>query len=122
MFKSIEELRIQRKLVQKHLDWLDEQIENLTKARVSNEINLDDTHQEIAKNSHLHREKTEEEAIDKTNLVENALNELPNLEKEAAHYSNTSNIKNAKFGCLAFFVFITLLFLFLLFGLPYLLD
>lgn len=121
MFESIEELRIQRKLVQKHLDWLDEQIEHLKKARNNNGTSLEDTHQEIVKDSGLHREKPEG-AIDETDFIENALDELPSLEKEAAHYNTTSSVKNAKFGCMAFFVFITLLFLFLLFVLPYLLD
>ena len=122
MFKSLEELRIQRELVKKHLDWLDKQIEqfeNSTPAcesNAKNDISGSSLNQESKDHEHLKRTNTSEFSTTETKAIANEEDETTLLLHE------TSNIKQAKFGCIMFFAFITLFFLFLLFILPYMIK
>lgn len=117
--KLLNELRAQRKLVQKHLDWLDQKIAALKKKGGQ-------------------KNKAPDEALPKapTDLAEKILapekgNDAPRPAEEdealdevfSRYKAPTANeLQRAKIGCLVLFILSTLLFLFLSFGLPYLMN
>jgi hypothetical protein len=124
MSEPLEELRAQRALIQKHLDWLDAQI------AVAEGSSAEWTHS-----------RTEQPAA--TAPAFSAADRAPtgsvppvaetpkatdtpavpyfDIDKDA-HSSTTSDIRKAQVGCLIFFAIGVLGFLFLLFGLPNLVD
>lgn len=105
MPESLKELRAQRELIQKHLNWLDAQISNAQK-------NHDDSSSVELAHTHVKAADKPIAATDAQHAVEETLIE----------YSGGSDIRRVKIGCIVFFAALTLLFLFLLFVLPYLLD
>ena len=118
MSKSLEELRAQRELIQTHLNWLDEQIKDAE--------NTGDGHDESTQAEHpsevLTRIKVHApDNINNSDVPTPAENVHHEIEEHLMAYSGSSDIRRVKAGCLIFFAVISLLFLFLLFGLPYLL-
>ena len=108
MPESLKELRAQRELIQKHLNWLDAQISNAQSAQKNHD---DSSPVELA--------HTNVKATDKPIAATDAQHEV---EETLIEYSGGSDIRRVKIGCIVFFAALTLLFLFLLFVLPYLLD
>ena len=119
MYKLIEELRAQRTLIKKHLDWLDLQI----KQSESNHADSSsaDTVEKVSVKSFPDGLKDQkfERKFASSNSTEEA-----NIPIEANFTKSTSanDIKRLQIGCFTLFATATLLFLFILFGLPYLLD
>ena len=117
--KRLEELRAQRELIRKHLLWLDRNIAELESG--------DPPKLETPDKGSVNRPN---DGSDKSGgSDETAEAPSPHLEDEALdetfgrYKAPTANdIQRAKIGCLVLFVLATLLFLFLLFGLPYLLK
>ena len=119
MSKSIEELSAQRKLIQQHLDWLDAQIQ---------QANADETVRyqtgEAAKISSakpVPKNSRNQESMETTVPYSN-VNTYDPIEAGLMKSSNASEIHRAQIGCFVIFTAVTLLFLFVLFVLPYLLD
>ena len=113
----LEELRLQRELIRKHLAWLDQKIDTLENKKP--EV----TTQELATDSNIPDFPADTvEAPHESEMPGQPQEE----EDEAELYtykSDTGNeIRRAKIGCLLLATLGSLLFLFLLFGLPYLLD
>ncbi len=115
MDKRLEELRKQRDLIQQHLDWIDRQLAQAdnrtsTEAPQSNEPQDTEPLTPETKNS---GEAPPESSSETAHIdVE--------LERMAPPLHN--DVFKAKIGCLALFILGVGGFLFLLFGLPYLLD
>jgi len=122
--KLLAELRAQRELIRKHLKWLDQQIGDIPTDTDGSDDNAVDG-----------KEPTRDtpEATDATE----ALGVAPKVEAEAAeHEANDEaehwfssykapsgdDVLKAKTGCFVLFALGTLFFLFLLFGLPYLMN
>ena len=120
MLDSLEELRVQRKLIQKHLDWLDAQIDQAA--------SVDRTCDSTVKKEPFENAQTQEfeegELLKKNTDISNSCTLDGKIASsgngEAILSSETLDTKQIRFGCIAFFAMITLLFLFLLFVLPYL--
>ncbi|MGB0743688.1 MAG: hypothetical protein ACPGSB_04095 [Opitutales bacterium] len=117
--KLLKELRAQRELQQAHLEWLDQKITALEGESSQNPF-------AYAEASPKSEEPPPEESAPIVAPVEIEPDKLPGEELERVlkqhHSASGDPILQAKIGCLAIFAFGTLLFLFLLFGLPYLLD
>ncbi len=119
MSNKLGELYAQRKLIQKHLNWLDAQIKD-----------AEDTGNDYSQSPQA--EQTDEKPVQISEHVSNSTAELNKLapaesthdeiEEQLMEYSGSLDIQRIKAGCLIFFAAISLIFLFLLFGLPYLLD
>jgi len=103
---SLEELKQQRALIRKHLDWLDAKIKGL-----EDQASTKETDAAEAPDGGLptRQPETEDSA---------ASAPLPEDLSSPAH--TQGDLRRAKIGCLALFIIATALFLFLLFGLPYL--
>jgi len=125
MSEQLKDLRAQRDLIIRHLTWLDTQIANAEGSVDQSEISTD--HTPIAQSATVATSTIE------TPAVVTALNGMPKMPIGAAvpasainderHLtSGTSDIRRAQIGCFLFFIGGILLFLFFLFGLPYLID
>lgn len=121
MSQSIEELHAQRKLIQKHLDWLDQQIREAEAKGSVSRLDVSDKRPETSVPETV---AVDPQRIERAGDAESDLTETDygTIDERLMESSNVSEIKQAQVGCLIFFAAITLLFLFLLFGLPYLLD
>ena len=120
--KLLEELRAQRELIRKHLDWIEQKIaeqEGSEKPDDQSSVGCPQPPSGQAPDS------------DETELVPPQTEDEPNTdgendEEEQAlqtyRPASGNDVTRAKIGCLVLFVLSTALFLFLLFGLPYLLD
>ena len=106
MSESLKELRTQRALIQKHVDWLDAKIKQIECVEPSS------IQESAPKNIAATTSQTE--------VPQRIPNEA--FEEPLLTSYGISEVRHAKIGCFVFFAVITLLFLFLLFGLPYLLD
>ena len=111
----IEQLRAQRAHIQKHLDWIDRKL-----AEAEGDEQPTAAQSKRTPVSSTPAPKPTAPAKPPINPPV-ALTTEPDSE-EFATAPIQGDIKKAKIGCLLFFVFATGLFLFLLFGLPYLLD
>ncbi|MGJ8640644.1 MAG: hypothetical protein ACSHYA_14740 [Opitutaceae bacterium] len=115
MDTRLEELRAQRALIKNHLDWIDRQ---LAEAEGSTDAPTDDPIPISAPDLPPKAEplSTPETSINKTEIDDEAI--------DLKHYASPikNDIRTANIGCIALFVIGSGLFLFLLFGLPYLLD
>ena len=100
MDRSLEGLRAQRELIKTHLDWLDQQIAECAESPHS-------TPAEKASEPSKHAEESSEPALTADDILKQ---------------SPAGSVKSAQRGCLIIAVIATALFLFGLFGLPYLLD
>jgi len=114
MDKSIEELRAQRAIIQQHLDWMDRQI-----AAAESTPAESDTPQPVTppekEPAPAVPTPTQEPTID-TNS-----DEIIDPE-QILRAPQPMDIAKAKIGCFVIFAVATFLFLFLLFGLPFLMD
>lgn len=123
MSEPLDELRAQRLLIQKHLSWLDQQI-RLAEDNQAEHPCCATTSASIETTSDKEfpsKHDSSEQLLARSDVTQA---ELTN-EYSAHHYvgSGTSKqLRDAKIGCLAIFIILTALFLFLLFGLPYLLH
>jgi hypothetical protein len=112
----LEELRTQRELIQKHLAWLDQKIAKLESDEPKSDAPAADD-----------ASKTQDTSPDDSKAT-HATNPPIAIEEEAevafGRYKAPAGdqVLRAKIGCLILFILGTLLFLFLLFGLPYLMD
>ena len=125
MSEPLEELRAQRAQIKKHLDWLDAQI--ATAADQQSQQPRKTVPQSPATIEHATGNQLPAASpVTSTTVIEPKASTAPNastFDIDESHIaSSASALKKAQFGCLAFFIGITLLFLFLLFGLPYLMD
>lgn len=113
MASLLEELKQQREQIKKHLEWLDRKIAELSKGDVN----------ESAENSAV---PLPPENDPETKPLEEAKNKSSSFEPDpdAPTYkeSTQGELRRGQFGCLALFILSCALFLFLLFGLPYLLP
>jgi hypothetical protein len=135
MNKLLEELRAQRALIQKHLAWLDEQIAKLeptspneaeqTEATVDTQEQAPEKMQNPLESkpaaSVLAGSDSKTEGEPSPSLADDDANRSQQLLQDYKPASG-NDIMRAKIGCFALFILGTGLFLFLLFGLPYLLD
>ena len=103
---SLEELKQQRALIRKHLDWLEAKIKGLEEQASTKDTDAAEAPGEAMP---TRPPKTENTA---------ASTPLPEELSSPAH--TQGDLRRAKIGCLALFIIATALFLFLLFGLPYL--
>ena len=110
MLRSLKELRVQRELVQKHLDWLDAQIEEFE--------DLNRTRKSTTE-SYPHCRPLNQEKANASDFIASDTGAIAGEENSTKLFSETSDVKRARIGCIAFFIIITTLFLFLLFVLPY---
>jgi hypothetical protein len=118
MSEPLEELRAQRALIQKHLDWLDAQIKSAEGLVDQPTPSTDQPVVEAAVGAPPTRTQiiiTEEDAP-------TSIETLGGFDEERHLATSTSDVKRAQIGCFLIFVVGILLFLFLLFGLPYLMD
>lgn len=116
MSKPLEELRAQRALIKQHLYWLDDQIETAERtARGSEPTGM------AANNPNQSAATTQRQSALASEAVAPEASTY-GIDENAPLTPGTSDIMRAKIGCLAIFGFATFLFLFLLFGLPYLID
>jgi hypothetical protein len=124
MSEPLEELRAQRELIQKHLDWLDEQIANTQASVVADDrppptefrAELETASDETSASNPILPESTPPSA--------QSISPPPAIDSlfEAELKTGMSDVRRAQLGCFLFFTGGILLFLFLLFGLPYLVD
>lgn len=119
MSREIEELRAQRELVQRHLNWLDAQISDAE--GIGSDNNTSNLAEDVSKTSALAKDAPEQ-GIGKPVVLDIPTNPDSKIESLFMESSSISDVKNAKIGCFIIFAVATLLFLFLLFGLPYLMD
>jgi len=122
---SLEELKRQREQIQKHLEWLDAKIAELApneaeapKAEVTAEVLPS-----LPEGAELFTPPTPDESVEVA--TEELKPSIPMVEPDpgAPTYKakTQSEVMRAKAGCFVLFILGTALFLFLLFGLPYLL-
>jgi hypothetical protein len=116
--KRLEELRTQRELIRKHLQWLDAQIDDLTAEKKSPDESK--TH-DLDQVREVPTDKIQSAEPPKPSEHDKAGDELP-LDETLAGYQApaTSDLTKIKVGCLVLLILSVLGFLFLLFGLPYL--
>ena len=125
MSEQLKELRAQRDLIKRHLIWLDTQITNAEGSVGQVEISA---HQTSIARSASAATPTVEPSAAVTPL--NGAPKVPigpagtasEIDDERHFTSGTSDIRRAQVGCFLFFVGGILLFLFFLFGLPYVID
>lgn len=122
MSEPLEELRAQRDLIQQHLNWLDAQIAS---AEGSSDQTTPPTNQAATEAAAASAIKTPTVTVPaKIAPQEPTPSVAPALEfDEERHLSSgTSDVRRAQIGCFLIFAGGVLAFLFLLFGLPYLVD
>jgi hypothetical protein len=131
--KWLEELRAQRELLQKHLEWLDAKIAE-QEEEGSGKVATGAPGPVVARNpeggGHNHTPSSDEATKAEPLITTEIEESIPALSDEDDPYGKYhiykpptgDDVLRAKIGCLALFVLSTTLFLFLLFGLPYLLD
>ncbi|WPJ94834.1 hypothetical protein SH580_15485 [Coraliomargarita algicola] len=125
---TLEELKQQREQLQKHLDWLNAKIAELsptTEGEPSPEPSKKQS-PPPASSPPPATTSTQSEPTTEPTTEPRQPNDAelapPALDIESSYKPKTqSEIQRAKIGCLLIFAFATALFLFLLFGLPYLL-
>ncbi|MFO8026291.1 MAG: hypothetical protein R6U56_01335 [Opitutales bacterium] len=114
----LDELRLQRELIRKHLAWLDEKIAK----QESDEPKNATSEVDAAAPKPESPAEAKSEAVTLPKKPDSEQKEAP--EEAFASYKAPAGdeVLRAKIGCLILFTLGTLLFLFLLFGLPYLID
>lgn len=119
MSQSIDELRAQRALIQQHLDWLDAQIKcvapttQIMPTSIDQPLGADHTAVVTAVTSPL-------ETVEAGQTMQ--IEPSEEVHARCRSKTNSSDLKRLQLGCITCFVITALLFLFLLFGLPYLID
>lgn len=120
MSKSLEKLRAQRKLIQQHLEWLDEQIKDAEALGCAG----DDAHLLVkpSGDTPVSANQYTPQTTGKSSAPSSTMTTNDAIEEPFIQYSSGTDIQRVKTGCIIFFAAITLLFLFFLFVFPYLLD
>lgn len=121
--KLLAELRAQRELIRKHLEWLDQQIgDRQTDARESAGHTEDD--KKLTPDTPHSTEAPVVDIAQEIKLEEPGNKADDEAENWFSSYKAPSgdDILKAKIGCFVLFALGSLLFLFLLFGLPYLMN
>lgn len=126
MDESIEELRAQRESIKKHLEWLDRKLADAeagSSPKPSAVKPLEAAKEESQKTPNTPADEPTP-SDDKSELEIEAKSSppLPEPDPEQLVAPVQSDIKRATTGCIIFFVLASALFIFLLFGLPYLMD
>jgi hypothetical protein len=116
MPKPLEELHAQRALVKQHLEWLDRQIKAATHTTSGTACTDSAESRPNQPAATTQPQPSPASAAVATETPIDAIKDEPPLA------AATSDLVRAKIGCLAIFGFATTLFLFFLFGLPYLID
>lgn len=111
---SLEELKRQREQIQQHLEWLDAKITELDHPKTSPEPKPEKAEVGAPNEAAETPPKTEYPSA-------SAPAHLPDIEAPTYKAKTQGEVRRAKIGCFVLFILSTLLFLFLLFGLPYLL-
>lgn len=122
MPKPLEELRAQRDLIQKHLNWLDAQIASAEGS--ANQPTASSNQPTITKPAATPPKEETAKAPAAIAPKGSTNPTVPALEFDEEHHlaSSTSDVRRAQIGCFLIFAGGVLTFLFLLFGLPYLVD
>lgn len=124
---SLEELRRQREQIQRHLDWFDAKIaahasDQPTTSRDPEspvQAKAPDTTEAAPQTSELPAPAEASAAFQRS---DSSLNDDRSESDQPEFKAKTAQeLKRAQIGCIALFILATTLFLFLLFGLPYLL-
>ena len=117
---SLEELKRQRDQIQKHLDWLDAKIAELAPQAEEKAPALEVP---TPPKAEAPAEEVDEATPDELPFHRDESVPVVALEMTPSSYQakTQSELMRAKVGCLVLFILSTALFLFLLFGLPYLL-
>ncbi|MGJ8649741.1 MAG: hypothetical protein ACSHX4_05235 [Opitutaceae bacterium] len=123
MDQSLEELRAQRELIRKHLEWIDRQLAAAETGKPSEPTSETTSPSEAPETPKASPVKTAPpaEATEGTAAPEGS-KVFVNDDPERLHAPAPVDLTRAKIGCLALFFLSSFLFLFLLFGLPYLMD
>lgn len=119
MDQSLEELRAQRELIRKHLEWIDRQLAAAETDKPNAPTSETTCPPEAPEASPVKTTQPTEKAKD-TAPEESKV--FVNDDPERLHAPAPVDLTRAKIGCLALFFLSSFLFLFLLFGLPYLMD
>jgi hypothetical protein len=126
MSEPLEELRAQRALIQKHLNWLDAQITHAESSGRESSQSPTPSTDEITSKAATEPVTVETPPVvsisEQTAPVSTVAKPIHDIDEFTPAGSNGSDLRRAQIGCLAFFAIVTLSFLFLLFGLPYLID
>lgn len=116
MNKQLEELRAQRDLIQKHLEWINRQ---LSEAEEDSAItNKPNEAKPLVPETDLQQKSAEPTPSKAPEQIE--IDDAHDLEKLSPPLNN--DLFKAKVGCLTLFFLGIGIFLFLLFGLPYMID
>ncbi|MGJ8654240.1 MAG: hypothetical protein ACSHX8_13355 [Opitutaceae bacterium] len=126
MDQSIEELRAQRDLIKKHLEWLDRKLAEAESSSNTPAAQPLETSKEVISTEDTSKETTSVDAQPEGSL-EGSSKEKPSPslldpDPEQLVTPIKNDVQRATIGCIALFILGSGLFLFLLFGLPYLLD
>lgn len=116
MALSLEELKRQRAEIQKHLDWLDAGIAELEPSGEAPEA-AKATKAEPATTPGLAKPATE--TFESSNGSTEAPTPKVEIEGQVYQSKTQDELRHARIGCFLFFLLGIVLFLFLLFGLPY---
>lgn len=118
-----EELKAQRELIKKHLEWLDRQIER-TAPLEDQKVSVTETDKVDTASQVSHSQAANKAAsISVDEKVSAPLDEKNDFE-DFSNFPKASgrDLVTAKVGCIGLFILAAALVLFLLFGLPYLLP
>jgi len=119
MSQSIDELRAQRALIQQHLDWLDGQIKCAAPTTQSMPTSIDQPLGAV----HTAVVTAVTSPLETVGAVQTMqIEPTEEVHTTARSKTNPSDLKRLQLGCVTCFVITALSFLFLLFGLPYLID
>ncbi len=122
---SLEELKRQREQIQKHLNWLDTKIAELEPPEAKPNSETAAAPKEVStpkvESKSEEAEPTETTPENKETGDANMIAMSPEIEGSTYKAKTQDELMRAKVGCFVLFVLGCLLFLFLLFGLPYLL-
>ncbi len=115
--KLLEELHAQRKLIRQHLAWLDQKIARLEQDQQKYRPVAKDDAPQAEQPAGTDSQKPAASSQTQQQPKETAVEPLTKYKSLVG-----DEIQRAKIGCLVLFVLSTALFLFLLFGLPYLIN
>lgn len=116
MASLLEELKQQREQIQKHLAWLDAKIAELSKKDEGKESD-----KSVASTATAQEAVTSTEPPNPQEANDEPLPYEPDPDSPAYQAKTQGELRRAQIGCLVLFILSCALFLFLLFGLPYLL-
>ena len=127
MSEQLKELRAQRELIQTHLTWLDTQIATTVKGGVAQHPASPDQLSGLPSAASPTPKVAEEPTVTAAQYCASDDPTIPpasaiKIDQERQLATGTSDVRRAQIGCFLCFAGSILLFLFSLFGLPYLID